>query len=182
MKNYGLVGAAVVVVSAMAFNATAQDAELAQKRELAGKIIKASMQALDQKKILTASLDSAVLSIVSNVKRANLNQSVEYFDKVANVARQEIEPLTKQALDEFFPPLLLSLENTYAQEFSLPELTELLKTHENPLFQRSTSLALNNLPKLMEPMMQSMQQRSQSVDSRVREALKKEGLLPPPKP
>ena len=182
MKNYGLVGAAVVVVSAMAFNATAQDAELAQKRELAGKIIKASMQALDQKKILTASLDSAVLSIVSNVKRANPNHSAEYFDKVASVVRQEIEPLMKQALDEFFPPMLVSVENTYVQEFSLPELTELLKINENPLVQRSTFLAVNNLPKLMEPMMQSFPQRFQSLNSRIPEALKKEGLLPPPKP
>ncbi len=172
----------VVAATAIALNAFAQDTDLAQRRELAAKVVQANMQAVDPKKLAASATESIQFGVVNGLKRTHPNLSAEYLDKVASVVAREATPTLAQAMAELFPPMLASLADTYAQKFTLLELAELVKVYENPVVRRATNIALESTPQLMEPLMQSMQQRTQSVGPRIIQALTRDGLLPPPKP
>ncbi len=173
------VAGAIAVVAVGAF---AQDADLSQRRDLAVKVVQANMQAVDSGKLVASTAEAMKAGLVNNLKRTNPNLPAEYYAKVADVAAREAAPLLESAMAELFPPMMAILADNYAQKFTLQELADLVKIYEMPVVRRATSIAIESMPKLMEPMMQSFAQRAQTMVPRITQALTREGLLPPPKP
>ena len=171
-----------IAISSISLNAFAQDVALKDRRELAIKIMQANQQAVDPKKLVAAMVEPMKVAVISSLKRTNPNLPETYYNKVSEVVAREASTYMDGAMSEIFPSMIQSMADLYAENFTMQELNELLKIYENPLMKKGVTIAIDGLPKLMAPYMQSMQLRAQSMAPRISQALAREGLLPPPKP
>ena len=170
--------AALSIVSISAF---AQDASLKERRELAVKLIQTSQQGMDPKKFASAMVEPMKLAMINSIKTTNPNLTEAYYSKYSDVVSREASTFLDGVIAEIFPSMMQSMADLYADKFTASELNELITIHENPLFKRGTTIAIEGMPKLMMPYMQSIQQRAQVLGPRMNQALAREGLLPPPK-
>jgi hypothetical protein len=181
MKNKFFAHLAFAIIG-ISLNAFAQDTALKDRRELAIKIMQANQQAVDPKKLVAAMVEPMKVAVISSLKRVNPDLSEAYYNKVSEVVAREASAYMDGAVLEIFPSMIQSMADLYAKNFTMQELNELLKIYENPLMKKGVTIAIDGLPKLMTPYMQSMQLRAQLLGPRISQALAREGLLPPPKP
>ena len=172
----------LVALSVISISTFAQDEEVKERRELAIKVIQKSHQGIDPKKIASAIVGSTKATVIDSLRRTNPNLSESYYSKVSEVVSREAGAYLDGLMAEIFPPMMQNMADLYAENFTAQELIELIKIYENPLIQRGMTVAIDGMPKLMNPYMQSIQQRAQVMGPRINQALTREGLLPPPKP
>ena len=172
----------LVAAATFCNGALAQDTDLVARREMAAKVVQANMQALDAEKMLASIAESMKVNMVSVFKRSIPNQSADYYANAAEVAARNLTPSLNAFMLELMPSMLENMADRYVQKFTTQELAELAKINEIPIVRRASTITLESMPKVMEPMTQALLQHAELL-ARLTQALTRECSLPQmPKP
>ncbi len=106
--------------------------------------------------------------------------------RAVDVMSEEMTAAVMEMMREVMPTVYTAMENVYVQKFSLAELQELQRFYAGALGRKSVNVMMEDLPRLMQPMMSSLQAQAPRLQQRmeaVAERLRAEGIdLKPAKP
>ncbi len=91
-----------------------------------------------------------------------------------------------EVMDELIPGVYAAMTQMYVERFTLAEIEQLQAFYASPVVRKATVLSIEELPRLLQPMFQSMQQMQPKIQQRMEAAsahLKTEGIdLSQPQP
>lgn len=130
----------------------------------------------------------------SGAMRQGLQQQLAADQRLTPAQRQRAvdlmaEEMTAAVTDmmrEVMPTVYAGMEAVYVQHFSLPELQELQRFYTSPLGRKSVNVMMEDMPRLMQPMMGTLQAQAPKLQQRMEAAaqrLRADGIdLKPAKP
>ena len=160
LKKYFLAGA---LFFAFAGPALAQDADAAQKRKLIAEIFAVQMDGFSEKKLLEQlepllrkQFETAIAPSTANLTSQQRSRVTDVFVKLM---REELDGYLRTAM----PNMIAGFENMYLTKLSSNELVELHKFLTSDLGKKQAKMTLEELPRLMEPVMQASAQMGQRI-------------------
>lgn len=160
LKKYFLI-VALLCFSAAAVQA--QDADATQKRKLIAEIFAVQMDGFSEKKlieqlapILRRQFETSLASSTTHLIAQQRTRVTDVFVKVMR------EDLTGY-LDTAMPNMITAIESMYLKRFSKVELFELHRFITSDLGKKQAKVTLEDLPQLMEPIMQASAQMGQRM-------------------
>jgi hypothetical protein len=106
--------------------------------------------------------------------------------RAADVMTEEMTAAVTDMMREVMPTVYAGMEAVYVQHFSLLELQELQRFYTSPLGRKSVNVMMEDMPRLMQPMLGAVQAQAPKLQQRMEaasERLRAEGIdLKPAKP
>lgn len=100
-------------------------------------------------------------------------------ERAVTVMSEEMTTALTEMLREVMPAMYTAMEDVYVQNFSLGELQELQRFYTSALGRKSVNVMMEDLPRLMQPMMGSLQAQAPKLQQRLEataERLRAEGI------
>lgn len=155
------------------------------RREVARALIKAMDELTGPERSIKAT-SGAMRQGLQQQMAADLRLSPAQRQRAVDVMSEELTAAVTEMMREVMPTVYAGMEMLYVQRFSLAELQELLRFYTSSLGRKSVNVMLDDMPQLMQPMMNSMQAQAPQLQKRmeaVTERLRAEGIeLKPAKP
>lgn len=135
-----------------------------------------------------------MLKGMNEAMRAPLLQGLQQNAQLTPAQRERAAQRLGDAMSEtlvehmrtVMPSLYQSMADLYAERFTRAEIEQLQAVYASPLVRKATLLGAEEMPRLMQPIMQSMQQLAPVIQQRMQTVvneLKQEGIdLSPPAP
>lgn len=106
-------------------------------------------------------------------------------ERAAQVFTEEMDPVMAEMFKQMMPGMYAAMTQLYAERLTVSEIQELQRMYASPTMRKATVMAMEDMPRFMQPAMQSMgdmAQKFQGVAQRASERLRAEGihLDPPP--
>ena len=132
-------------------------------------------------KMLQTNIEAGALQQV----RAASHLTVAQQERVAAVLSAEMTIAVSEMFKDLMPGMVELMTNLYVDRFSLAELQELQRFHTSPVGVKSMTVMMDDMPRVMQPMMQTVQAQTPRLVQRMQAAqakLKDEGIdLAPPR-
>jgi hypothetical protein len=77
--------------------------------------------------------------------------------RAVDAMSEEMTSAVMEMMREVMPTVYTAMENVYVQKFSLAELQDLQRFYTSALGRKSVDVMMEDMPRLMQPMMSSMQ-------------------------
>jgi hypothetical protein len=155
------------------------------RREVARALIKAMDELTGPERSIKAT-SGAMRQGLQQQMAADHRLSPAQRQRAVDVMSEELTAAVTEMMREVMPTVYAGMEMLYVQRFSLAELQELLRFYTSSLGRKSVNVMLDDMPQLMQPMMNSMQAQAPQLHKRMEAAtdrLRAEGIeLKPAKP
>jgi hypothetical protein len=178
MATWLLAASAIAVAPAWAQSDTPQD-----RRAVAEALVKSVSEFAGPERMLKTMQSSVEASLLQQV-RAAAHLTPAQQERAAAALSAEMTAAMSDSLKDLMPGMLEVMTKVYVERFSVAELQELLRFHTSAVGIKSMTVMMDDMPRMMQPVMQNMQaqmprmaQRMQAVQAK----LKEEGidLMPP---
>jgi hypothetical protein len=100
--------------------------------------------------------------------------------RAAQVVTDEMDPVMAEMFKQVMPAMYAAMTQMYAERFTLAEIQELQRVYTSPTVRKATVLGMEELPRLMQPMMGSFQQwapKMRAASQRADQRLRAEGIV-----
>jgi hypothetical protein len=124
-------------------------------------------------------------SLLQNVRNSS-HLSAAQQERAADLMATEMTAAIGDLMKEMLPAVYAAMVDVYVQRFSLAEINALQRFYDSSAGRKATTVMIEDMPRLMQPMMQSLQAQGPRIEERMKgviERLRAEGidLKPPPR-
>jgi hypothetical protein len=172
----------IVFLSALMFNfAVAQTDEASEKRRIAKEILTETMGEADFKKMPQQLAPVLMDQFKAVFQRQNPPLSAQQVARISEVFGKIIIEDLDSYMTSAMPVLSNTMEAFYVERFSLEELKEVHRFHSSPVGKKQMRVTMEELPRLMAPIMSQAQNIGPRIAPRMQQAIRQlqaEGVLP----
>lgn len=173
----------IALLIATGGNALAQ-ADTPQARAQVAQELVQAMDSLMGPERMKATLQSAIRAPMEAQLKQASHLTLQQRDRAVAVLADAMGAETSSLLADVMPSLYAAMREIYVERFTLAELRELRQFYESSAGRKSLTVMQEDMPRLMQPMMQMMQGRTPQLRQRIEAAvrqLQSEGIeLQPP--
>lgn len=174
----------VLAFSLVAAAAQAQAPETPQQRREAAQALVKTMDSLMGPERMMGAMRGAMQAPLEQQLRAASHLTLQQRDRAVAVLSEAMGSTLGEWMKEMMPSMYATMTDIYVERFSLGEIQELQRFYDTPAGRKSVTVMQEDMPRLMAPMMQSMQSRAPQIKERMEAAarqLAQEGInLKPP--
>lgn len=176
---------AVMTASLLAISpAWAQSDTPQARRAVADALVKSVNEFAGPERIMKMMQTNTEAGALQQVRAAS-HLTVAQQERVAAVLSAEMTIAVSEMFKDLMPGMVELMTNPYVDRFSLAELQELQRFHTSPVGVKSMTVMMDDMPRVMQPMMQAVQAQTPRLVQRMQAAqakLKDEGIdLAPPR-
>lgn len=176
--------AAVVMASTLLGSAAQAQPETPQDRRAAAQALVKTMDSLMGTDRMLSSMRGAFQAPLEQQLKAASHLTLQQRDRAALVLGNAMASTLGEWMKEMMPGMMATMADIYVERFTLAEILEIQRFYNTPAGQKSASVMQEDMPRLMAPMMQTLQTRAPLIKQRMDAAaqqLKEEGInLQPP--
>ncbi len=139
-------------------------------------VAKALIKAVDElsgpertMKVVSTSIYQALQQQIGANERLTSAQK----ERAAQVMSQEATAAVGELVREAVPAMYAAMEDLYVERFSLLELQEVQRFYSSIAGRKSMSVMMDDMPRMMQPMMKTMRDRSPQVQQRLEAAVQR---------
>ena len=174
--------AAVVPVLVASLLAQAQTpADSPDARQAAAAQLIRSIDDLMGPESMARAMRGAMQAPMAQALAGNTRLTEAQKQRVVQVMGDEMTAITTELMQSVKSGLYNAMTTLYAERFSVAELLELQRFYASPVVRKATLMVAEDMPRLMQPMLASMQQMAPRMKERMDAAtarLKAEGIDP----
>ena len=176
--------ASVVLAFSLCAGVQAQTPETAQQRREAAQALVKSIDSLMGPERMVGAMRGAMQAPLEQQLRAASHLTLQQRDRAVAVLSETLGVTMGEWVKDMMPGMYATMTDIYVERFTLAELQELQRFYEGSAGRKSVTVMQEDMPRLMAPMMQSMQTRAPQLKERMEAAaarLAQEGInLKPP--
>jgi hypothetical protein len=177
---------AATCAASMPGTAQAQAAETVQQRRAAAQALVKSMESLMGAERMMQGMRSAMQTPLQQQLKAASHLTFEQRDRALAVLSEAMTSTLGEWTQEMLPSMYAAMTDIYVERFTLAEIEDLRRFYSTTAGQKSMTVMQEDMPRMMEPMMQKLQARAMQIKQRMDaaiERLEREGIrLNPPRP
>lgn len=169
----------LLVVSLLAQAQTPADSPSA--RQAAAEQLIRSIDDLMGPESMARAMRGAMQAPMTQALAGNSRLTEAQKQRVVQVMGDEMTAVTTELMQSVKSGLYSAMTTLYAERFSVAELLELQRFYASPVVRKATLMVAEDMPRLMQPMLASMQQMAPRMKERMDAAtarLKAEGIDP----
>ncbi len=168
----------------LALPAQAQGDTPEARRAAAQSLVKSMDQLMGPDRMLATMRASMQAPIVQGI-RSNPRLTPAQQQRAADVMVKTVVDATAELMKELMPGVYAAVTEVYVERFTVSEIQAVQAFYDSPAGRKSVTVMMDDMPRLMQPMVQSLQSRMPALQQRIQAAvqqLKAEGIdLEPPK-
>lgn len=153
------------------------------RREAATALVKSMDKLMGPERIMAALRGSMQAPLMQGI-RANSRLTPAQQERAGQVMVDTLVDATAELMREIMPAMYNAMTEVYVTRFTLGEIRELQQFYASNVGQKSVTVMQDDMPRLMQPMMQSLQAQAPKLQQRIEAAVQKlraEGIeLQPP--
>ena len=176
--------AAALLTLAFAGPALAQTDTPDSRRTAAQALVK-SMDALAGPDRVLATMRAGMQAPIMHSIRSQPNLTEAQQKRAAEVMVGTLADAMGELMKELMPATYAAMTEIYVDRFTLAEIQAVQAFYDSPAGRKSVTVMMEDMPRMMQPIMQAMQSRTQQLQQRIQAAvqqLKSEGIdLEPPR-
>ncbi len=165
-----LVLALTLIVAAASAQAQADSPEA--RREAARALSQLMLEMSSPEKML-AGMIAAIKGPMEQQVRQDARLSAAQQSRVLEVLLGEMELFQRETMRETLPQMLEAMSGVYADRFTLAEIADLRRFYVSDLGRKSMSVFIDDMPRMMQPVMSTMTQRMPFMQQRMAAAVKR---------
>ncbi len=168
-----------VVLAATGATASAQADTAEARREAATALVK-SMDKLMGPERMMSTLRGAMQAPLMQGIRSNTRLTIAQQERAGKVMVDTLVEATSDMLREMMPAMYSAMTEVYATRFTLVEIRQLQQFYASDVGQKSVTVMQEDMPRLMQPMMQTIQSQVPRLQQRIEAAvqrLRDEGIV-----
>jgi len=142
------------------------------RHEAATALVK-SMDKLMGPERMVGTLRGAMQAPMMQSIRANSRLTPAQQERAGQVMVDTMVDATTELMREVMPAMYGAMTQVYATRFTLAEIRELQRFYASEVGQKSVTVMQDDLPRLMQPLMQSMQAQAPRLQQRIEAAVQK---------
>lgn len=171
---------------ALSLGAQAQTADSPEARKSAAEALIRSVDDLMGPERMLQGMRGAMQAPLLEGLRNHPRLSEAQKQRAAQVMGDEMGAAMGEMMTAFKPGLYAAMTQLYTERFSVAEIEELQRFYASPVVRKSTTLSMEEMPRLMQPLMAGMRDWAPKLQARMeaaRATLRAEGIdLTPPQP
>lgn len=175
------IGRTLLLAAALACSATAwAQADTPDARREAATALVKSMDKLMGPERMMGTLRAAMQAPMMQGIRANPRLTPAQQERAGQVLVDTMVDATTDMLREVLPGMYGAMTEVYATRFTLAEIRELQRFYASEVGQKSVTVMQDDLPRMMQPLMQTMQAQMPRLQQRIEAAvqqLREEGIV-----
>lgn len=148
-------------------------ADTPEARQEAATTLVKSMDKLMGPERMVSALRGAMQAPMMQGIRANSRLTPAQQERAGQVMVDTMVEATTELMREVMPAMYGAMTQVYATRFSLAEIRELQRFYASEVGQKSVTVMQDDLPRLMQPLMQSMQAQAPRLQQRIQAAVQK---------
>jgi len=124
---------------------------------------------------VSSSIQQGMQQRINGNERLTAAQKERAVQVMSQAATEAVRELVREAL----PAMFGAMEDLYVERFSLPELQEVQRFYSSAVGRKSMTVMMDDIPRMMQPMMKTMRDRGQQIQQRLEAAvqrLREEGI------
>jgi hypothetical protein len=155
--------------------AAAQPAPGAEAKAVAEKLMALQMEVMRPADMAQRMGEQMKSQVVAALRQQQPGREEAYYDRAAEIVARESNAASQQMLKEALPALQQDMIDMLTGRFTLDELNEMYRYQSSPTGRKAMAVVAQEMPRLMQPLMQRMMQGAPQLGERIGAALKKEG-------
>jgi hypothetical protein len=157
-----------------------------QTRRVAADRLVQTMDELTGPKRMMAGMQGMMQAPMQQALAQNPRLTPAQQQRASEVLSKAMTESLTETMGSVMPAVYSAMTQMYVERFTLAEIEQLNAFYASAVVRKATVMSIEEMPRLMQPMMQSMQQIGPQIKQRMdaaSEQLKREGIdLSPPKP
>ena len=178
-------GLAATLLLALCTAAQAVDDTPQTRRAAADRLVQ-TMDELTGPKRMMAGMQGMMQAPMQQALAQNPRLTPAQQQRASEVLSKAMTESLTETMGSVMPAVYGAMTQRYVERFTLAEIEQLNAFYGSAVVRKATVMSIEEMPRLMQPMMQSMQQIGPQIKQRMDAAaaeLKREGIdLSPPKP
>lgn len=154
-------------------------ADTFEARRTAALAVVKTLEALTGPERMMATMKGAMQAPILQQVRASTHLNITQQDRAAQVLVGELSAGMSELMQDVMPAVLTAMTEVYVERFTLAEIQDTQRFYESSAGRKSMSVMADDMPRLMQPVMQTLQARAPQLQRRVQaavERLKQEGI------
>ncbi len=173
--------AAAALVLGLAFSGISHaQADTPEARRVAAQALVQSMDQLMGPERMMATMRGAMEAPLLQQIRTNTQLSISQQDRAVQVLLGEMTEGLGELMKEIMPGMYRAMAQVYVERFSLAEIEDVRRFYDSSAGRKSVTVLAEDMPRLMQPMMQSLQSQMPRLQRRIEAAqrqLRQEGIV-----
>jgi len=157
--------------------------ETPQDRRAAAQALVRSLDSLMGPERMLASMRGAFQAPLEQQLKSASHLTLQQRDRAASVLGDTMARTLGEWMKEMMPGMYATMTDIYVERFTLAEIVEIQRFYDSNAGRKSATVMQDDMPRLMVPMMQTMQARAPLIKERMDAAvqkLKEEGIVVQP--
>jgi hypothetical protein len=142
------------------------------RREAASALVKSMDKLMGPERIM-GSMRAAMQAPMMQGIRANKRLTPAQQERAGQVMVDTMVEATTDMLREVMPGMYAAMTDTYATRFTLLEIRELQRFYASEVGQKSITVMQDDMPRMMQPMMQTIQAQAPRLQQRIEAAVQR---------
>lgn len=177
------VGAILITGWLLLASAVQAQPETAQQRRAAAQALVRSLDSLMGPERVMASMRGALQAPLEMQLKSASHLTLQQRDRAAAVLGDALALTMGEWMKEVMPGMYATMTDVYVERFTLAEIGEIQRFYDSSAGRKSATVMQEDMPRLMAPMMQTLQSRAPQIKVRMdaaMEQLKAEGIVVQP--
>jgi hypothetical protein len=154
--------------------------ETAQQRRAAAETLVRSLDSLMGPERIMASMRGAFQAPLEMQLKSASHLTLQQRDRAAAVLGDALALTMGEWMKEVMPGMYATMTDVYVERFTLAEIADIQRFYDSSAGRKSATVMQEDMPRLMAPMMQTLQSRAPQIKARMdaaTEQLKAEGIV-----
>jgi len=169
--NPRLATSALALLIALSGSVRAQ-ADTPQARAQVAQELVQAMDSLMGPERMRSTLQASIRAPMEAQLRQASHLTVQQRDRAVTVLSEAMSAETSALLADVMPSLYAAMREIYVERFTLAELRELRQFYDSSAGRKSLTVMQDDMPRLMQPMVQMMQGRAPQLRQRIEAAVR----------